>query len=128
MINGCLVCIYVGLQPRIPNWNLFCCKIGKTLNKHLKHLKHFELSSPTKLIMASYYLRFRPRSSRITVRCLQGEGKQRIVRPGTSLFYLVLLEQPRQVIRNDSAIQELVYISKIFRSRQKCRIFPTLIA
>jgi hypothetical protein len=47
---------------------------------------------------------------------LQGEGKQRIVRPGTSLFYLVLLKQSREIIGNNGAIQELVYIRKIFGS------------
>jgi hypothetical protein len=62
-------------------------EIGETLKNYFRNwCKYLALLCLDKLIMASYYLRFQARSSRITVHCLQGEGKQRIVRPGTSLF------------------------------------------
>ncbi len=54
--------------------------------KYLRHFFHISYAQARLIIRASCR-KFQPRSPRITVQCLQGEGRQRIVRPGTSPFY-----------------------------------------
>ena len=50
------------------------------------------LKREIELILDFYSLKFPPRTLRITVLYLQGEGRYKIVRPGSSLFTLQFLE------------------------------------
>jgi len=72
----------------------------------------------SQLILGQMSRTLRLRSPRITVLCLQGEGRQRIERPGTSPFFGWLVTQAREIIWNVDAAQVLRGGQKLFVCRK----------
>jgi hypothetical protein len=72
----------------------------------------------SQLILGEMSRTLRLRSPRITVLCLQGEGRQRIERPGTSPFFALLVGQAREIIWHIDAVQVALRGQQLFLRRQ----------